>query len=205
MFGVGGEGREHMSVVSLLCKGIIAPVTDKKGYKFAILSEYLVPCLILRKLIVAICYPRSGILDWTFDIWHPKIDVRQPTSEIRNPTSNIWHPTSAIQNQRFEIRHPISNILDWTYCFFLRSILAARAGDLLLLELSAPFSQDPPLKLQKRSILDTAKVDTHATMSSLASSFRMLLPRVWSLGAYGTCVTYAGNSEREKTFPTFHH
>lgn len=57
-----------MGVVFLLCIGIIAPVTDKKGYKFAILSEYLVPCLILRKLIVAICYPRPGILDWTFDI-----------------------------------------------------------------------------------------------------------------------------------------
>lgn len=57
-----------MRVVSLLCIGIIAPVTDKKGYKFAILSEYLVPCLILRKLMVAIRHPRSGILDWTFEI-----------------------------------------------------------------------------------------------------------------------------------------
>ena len=110
MFGVGGEGREHMSVVFLLCIGIIAPVTDKKGYKFAILSEYLVPCLILRKLIVAICYPRSGILDWTFDIWHPRIDVRQPTSEIRNPTSNIWHPTSEIRNPKSEIRNRTSDM-----------------------------------------------------------------------------------------------
>lgn len=132
-------------------------------------------------------------------------DSRHPRFEIRHPTSDIRHPKSEIQNRRFEIGHPICNILDWTYSFFLRSILAARAGDLLLLELSAPFSQDPPLKLQKRSILHTAKVDTHATMSSLASSFRTLLPRVWSLGAYGTCVTYAGNSEREKTFHTFHH
>ena len=132
-------------------------------------------------------------------------DSRHPRFEIRHPTSDIRHPTSEIQNQRFEIRHPISNILDWTYSFFQRSILAARAGDLLLLELSAPFPQDPPLKLQKRSILHTAKVDTHATMSSLGSSFRMLLPRVRSLGAYGTCVTYAGNSEREKTSHTFHH
>lgn len=187
-----------MRAVSLLCIRILAPVTDRKGYKIAVLSEYLVTCLILKKLIVAICHPRSGILDWTFDIWHPRIDVRQPTS-------NIWHPTSEIQTRRFEIRHPISNILDWTYSFFLRSILAARAGDVLLLELSAPFSQDPPLKLQKRSKLHTAKVDTHATMSSLESSFRMLLPRVWSLGAYGTCATYSGNSEREKTFHTFHH
>ena len=132
-------------------------------------------------------------------------DSRHPRFEIRHPTSDIRHPKSEIQNRRFEIGHPICNILDWTYSFFPRSILAARAGDLLLLELSAPFSQDPPLKLQKRSILHTAKVDTHATMSSLASSFHMLLPRVWSLGAYGTCVTYAGNSEREKTSHTFHH
>ena len=132
-------------------------------------------------------------------------DSRHPRFEIRHPTSDIRHPKSEIQNRRFEIGHPICNILDWTYSFFPRSILAARAGDLLLLELSAPFSQDPPLKLQKRSILHTAKVDTHATMSFLASSFRMLLPRVWSLGAYGTCVTHAGNSEREKTSHTFHH
>lgn len=131
-----------MRAVSLLCIRILAPVTDRKGYKIAVLSEYLVTRLILKKLIVAICHPRSGILDWTFDIWHPRIDVRQPTS-------NIWHPTSEIQTRRFEIRHPISNILDWTYSFFLRSILAARAGDVLLLELSASFSQDPPLKLQK--------------------------------------------------------
>lgn len=132
------------------------------------------------------------------DIPHPRFEIRHPTSEIRDLRSEI-------QNRKFDIRHPISDILDWTFSFFLRSILAERAGDLLLLELSAPFSQDPPLKQQKRSILHTAKVDTHATMSSLASSFRMLLPRVWSLGAYGTCVTYAGNSEREKTFHTFHH
>lgn len=132
------------------------------------------------------------------DIPHPRFEIRHPTSEIRDLRSEI-------QNRRFDIRHPISDILDWTFSFFLRSILAARAGDLLLLELSTPFSQDPPLKLQKRSILHTAKVDTHATMSSLASSFHMLLPRVWSLGAYGTCVTHAGNSEREKTSHTFHH
>ena len=127
-------------------------------------------------------------------------DIRHPKFEIRHPPSEIRHPTSEIQNRRFDIRHPRLDIL-----FLLRSILAARAGDLLLLELSAPFSQDPPLKLQKRFKLHTAKVDTHATMSSLASSFRMLLPRVWSLGTYGTCVTYAGHSEREKTFHTFHH
>ena len=132
------------------------------------------------------------------DIPHPRFEIRHPTSEIRDLRSEI-------QNRRFDIRHPISDILDWTFSFFLRSILAARAADLLLLELSAPFSQDPPLKLQKKVHTTHSKVDTHATISSLASSFRMLLPRVRSLGAYGTCVTHAGNSEREKTFRTFHH
>lgn len=55
-----------MRVVSLLRIGIIAPVTDKKGYKFAIFLEYLVPYLILRKLIIA--------------IRHPRMDIRDPTS-----------------------------------------------------------------------------------------------------------------------------
>lgn len=135
-----------MRLVSLSRLGILAEdATDEKGYKFAIFLVYLVPCLILRKLIVAIRYP--------------KFDIRDPTSNIRDSTSDIWHPR-----------------LD---PFFLHSILAARAGDLLLLDLSVPFSQNSSLNLQKNSKLQgTAKVDTHATLESLAFSFRMLLRRV---------------------------
>lgn len=145
-------------------------------------------------LLSEIRHPRLDIRHLTSENWCPTADIRDSKSDIQHLTSDIRNPKSEIRNPTSDIQHPRLDIL------FLSAfnILAARAGDLLPLELSAPFSQDPPLKLQKRSILHTAKVDTHATMSSLESSFRMLLPRVQSLGAYGTCVTYAGNSERER-------
>ena len=87
----------------------------------------------------------------------------------------------------------------------MHSILAARAGDLLLLDLSVPFSQNSSLNLQKNSKLQgTAKVDTHATLESLAFSFRTLLRRVLERMALEQSLQkIARERERERDLPYF--